>query len=92
MPEDTKYPPVKINLKLMSARDYRDLRVKGGLTAETIDNPMGAEEPEKAFQAMAWIATRRDYPDVTFEEAFDIDFILDDDWEPDPTKAASSAT
>jgi len=86
-----KYPPVKPDMKLLSPRDMRDLRVEGGLTPAEIGDPMSAAEPEKAMAALAWIITRRDHPECTIEEAWDIDFDFDLGGGPavDPTTAGS---
>lgn len=82
------YPPVSVDLKFITAREMRDLREKAGLSTEEINNPLAADEPERAMAAFAWVVTRRDHPDVTFDDAWDIPISLVSE-EPDPTSANS---
>ena len=83
-----KYPPVRADIQFLSARELKDLLANSGLNAADLDNPLAAEDPAAALAALAWIITRREHPDCTFDEAWDIPLILDD-VPVDPTNASS---
>ncbi len=87
-PAGHKYPPVDVNIKYLTPRELTDLWKNAGLSAEDLDNPMAAEDPGQALAAIAWVVTRREFPDITLEEAWDVPISLDDD-DVDPTNAGS---
>ncbi len=86
--EKQKYPPVNVNLKFLTPNEVRALIVDAGVSSDDIAFPMGSEDPGKALAGLAWMVTKRDYPDVTLEEAGDIPIDLTE-VPVDPTTASS---
>ncbi len=87
MPE-SKYPPVDVDIKWLTPRELKDIMDNAGLSADDLDNPMGADDPGRALAALAWVITRREFPDLTLDDAWDIPIDLDDN-PVDPTSASS---
>jgi len=83
-----EYPPVDVNINHLTPRELSDLWKNAGLSAEDLENPMNAEDPGQALAAIAWIVTRRTFPDMTLEEAWDVPIALDGS-AADPTNASN---
>ena len=85
---EPKYPPVNVDIKYLTPRELKTIMDTVGLSADDLDNPSAASGPE-ALAAMAWVITRREYPDVTLDEAWDIRVDLTGELDVDPTNASN---
>ena len=85
---NSEYPPVNVDIKWLTPRELSDIMANAGLSADDLDNPMDAEDPGRALVAIAWVITRREFPNLTLEDAWDIPISLEDT-PVDPTTASS---
>jgi len=83
----SEYPPVSVDLKYLTPRELKDILKVSGMSSDALEN-MGEQGPD-ALAAIAWVITRRDFPDVTYEEAWDIRIDLGLETDVDPTSASS---
>lgn len=85
---DPKYPPVDADIKWLTPRELKDVIDESGLSYVELADPMLADDPVAALAALAWVVTRRTFPDVTMEEAWDVPIDLNAPG-PDPTNASN---
>lgn len=80
--------PINVDVKYLTPRELKDIMDNSGLSGDDLENPMSAEDPGAALAAIAWVVARRDNPDLTLEDAWDIPIALEDK-PPDPISANS---
>jgi len=84
-----KFAPVNVDIKFLTPRELSDIMSNAGLDASDLDNPLGAEDPGQALAAIAWVIRRREFPDLTLDESWDIPISLEDEAEVSPSNASS---